>query len=155
MPARIGDIVEIETCIGFAYALYTHRHNTPPRFGALLRIFDRLYKSRPEPIAQVIDNSVRFSTFFPLNAAIKRGIFEIVGNVTVPAHLQKFPTFRSGHINPKTKREENWWLWDGQREWRVGQLTKEQCQLPIRGVWNDTLLVERIEQGWRPEIDSI
>ncbi|WP_176536262.1 hypothetical protein [Rhizobium sp. L9] len=47
-----------------------------------------------------------------------------------------------------------WWLWDGEKEWRIGQLSAEQHQLSIRGVWNDTLLVERIEFGWTPEIDS-
>lgn len=47
-----------------------------------------------------------------------------------------------------------WWLWDGVNEWPIGKLTKEQKHLPFNEVWNDTLLVERIESGWTPETDD-
>lgn len=154
MRVKIGDIVEIKTKIGLAYALYTHKHDRRPRYGALLRVIDKLYPSRPEPILQVVENPIRFSTFFPLGAALSRGILEIVGNTAVPKQLEAFPIFRTGHINPKTKKTENWWLWDGEREWQIGHLKPEHYHFPIRGVWNDTLLIKRIEEGWRPEIDA-
>jgi len=154
MRVRIGDIVEIRTAKGLAYALYTHRYAEPPKYGALLRVFDRLYPSRPGNIAEIILNPVKFSTFFPLGAAVSRGIVAIAGNVPVPDHLSVFPIFRAaGFINPKTKRVENWWLWDGNKSWPVGDLKPEQRQLPIRAVWNHTMLVQRIESGWSPEKD--
>lgn len=152
MKVRIGDIVEIYTGKGFAYALYTHKI---PSWGALLRVFDTLYNSRPDQIAAIAKGQVRFSTFFPLQAALKAGCVEAVGNVPVPEHLQNLPLFRAaGHIDPTTHRVREWWLWDGQKEWRVGDLTKEQRALPLRAVWNDTLLRERIEADWRPERDA-
>ena len=60
---------------------------------------------------------------------------------------------RGGVIDPSTRKVKVWWLWDGEKEWRVGEITAEQRGLPIRGVWNDTLLIERIESGWTPETD--
>jgi len=150
VKVQFGDIVEIRTRKGLAYAQYTHRHEN---YGALIRVFDRLYKSRPADIAEVASNPVRFTTFFPLQAAVNRHIVDLVGKVRVPERLQAFPLFRDGVADPPTGRVAVWWLWDGEREWRVGKLTSEQRRLPIRGIWNDTFLVERIEEGWRPEND--
>jgi hypothetical protein len=56
-------------------------------------------------------------------------------------------------IDPSTGKVKVWWLWDGEREWQVGELTEEQRGLSFREVWNDTLLIERIESGWTPETD--
>jgi hypothetical protein len=35
---QLGDVIEIETSQGLAYAQYTHEHREPPRYGSLLRI---------------------------------------------------------------------------------------------------------------------
>jgi hypothetical protein len=149
--SRIGDIAEIKTEKGLAYAQYTHKHK---QFGALIRIFSKLYESRLSDVSQLADAKVAFVCFFPLNAAISKGIVTNIGNITVPLNAQKFPTFRDGVADPKTGKVNTWWLWDGENEWKVGVLTPEQRKFPIRGVWNDTLLVERIQSGWTPEKDS-
>ncbi len=152
MKVKIGDVVEIKTDLGLAYAIYTHRHSLPPRYGALIHVFCRIYPSRPSDIVGVVQDSIRFSTFFPLQAAVDSHVIEIIGNVTVPEHLRNFPLFRAaglGHL--QMKRADDWWLWDGDKEWRVGLLTPEQRKLPIRAVWNYSILVERIVEGWRPE----
>jgi hypothetical protein len=148
---KIGDIIEIETSIGFAYAQYTHKHN---KYGALIRVFDKVFKESIDDFDGVEDIPVRFSIFFPLQAAINRDIFKVVGNRPVAEKNQQFPVFRDGTPHPKTRQVEVWWLWDGEKEWRVGELTESQWKLPIRGIWNDTLLIERIESGWRQENSS-
>jgi hypothetical protein len=154
MKVQFGDILEIRTSKGLAYAIYTHRHEQSPKYGALIRVFDQLYQSRPVGISDLVNIPIRFSTFFPLQAAVEKGIVEIVGNVSTPDSLKSFPLFRSGVIDPQTKKVRTWWLWDGEKSWRVGDLTIEQRSLPIRGIWNDTYLVHRIEEGWRPENDA-
>jgi len=47
MPRRvkIGDIIEIPTSKGLAYAQYTHNHKQRPHFGALIRVLDGLFES--------------------------------------------------------------------------------------------------------------
>lgn len=148
--AKIGDIVEIKTAKGLVYAQFAQKHK---QYGALLRVFGDFYNVRPNSFAGLVTNKPTFICFFPLNAALDRGIVSIVGNVALPPEAQSFPVFRAGVIDPSTRKVGVWWLWDGEKEWRVGELNAEQRKFPIRGVWNDTLLIERIESGWTSETD--
>jgi hypothetical protein len=144
----VGDVIAIPTKLGFALALCTHTHE---QYGALLRVADGTFdQGPPARLTQVFDAPVRFSCFFPLRHAIARGIVSVAGRIDVPKTLQAFPVFRAGFIDPASRKVEQWWLWDGEKEWKVGALTEEQNHLPVRGIWNDTILLERIEGGWSP-----
>jgi hypothetical protein len=147
---KFGDIVEIQTSKGSAYAQYTHQH---PTHGGLIRVFDEVFESRPDSFAGLVDQPVRFSAFLPVAAAVKRGLFKVVANERIALQHRSFPVFRNGIADPKTKKVAVWWFWDGEREWKVGELTPEQREMPIASVWNDTLLIERIESGWTPAND--
>jgi hypothetical protein len=122
-------------------------------YGALLRVFADRKAERPSDLAGVVSGRPTFYCFFPLAAAVQRGIVSIVGHVELSELAKKFPVFRDGVVDPKTGRVAEWWLWDGETERRVGPLTDELRRLPIRGVWNDTILIERILSGWTPEND--
>ena len=63
---------------------------------------------------------------------------------------KEFPVFRTGVAND-VGNVEVWWLWDGTKEWKIGKLEPGMEKLPIRGVWNDTLLVQRIIEEWSHE----
>ncbi len=76
-----------------------------------------------------------------------------VDTYEVPEHSRKFPLFRVGVIHPETGKVETWWLWDGEKEWPIGSITEDERKLPIRASWNDTMLVQRIEEGWLPKND--
>lgn len=154
--ARIGDIIEIQTAKGFAYAQYTHNHTEPPKYGQLLRVFEGTHVERPRDFDALAHSPVQFITFFPLHTALTRDIFQVVGNVLVPKEAQAFPLFRvKGLIDKETKKARRWGLWDGEgRSTTLNRpLTEAEKCLPILGVINDTLLVERIETGWRSELD--
>jgi hypothetical protein len=144
---RIGDIIEIPTPRGWAYAQYSHEH---PDYGSLIRVLRGTYERRPDDLHQVATAAERFAVFFPLRAAVRQGIVLIVGNEEVPRERQSFPTFKSGIPDPSTGRVETWWLWDGEREWSVEQLREHELAYPIREIVNDTLLVERILDDWSP-----
>lgn len=148
---KVGDIIEIRTSSGFAYAQYVLKNKL---YGALLRVFSKVYPSRPKSFLKIVEHPPTFQCFFPLSAALKTGVVDIAGNAPLPEEAKVFPIFRSGMVDPVTRKVQTWWLWDGEKEWRVGELSPEQRRLPIRGVWNDTLLVERIEEGWTPESDQ-
>lgn len=147
---QIGDVIEIKTKEGFAYAQYTHKHK---QYGALLRVFNRIHKERPLDYKVLVQGEESFKCFFPLSAAVDQNLVSVLGNTSVPEKAKEFPIFRAGVVDPATKKVTFWWLWDGEKEWRVGELTYEQRKFPIRGVWNDTLLIKRIESGWTPETD--
>lgn len=150
MSVKIGDIIEIKTTLGNSYAQYTHRSF---RYGALIRVFKKVYRERPETIDSITDDNLRFSTFFPLKAAVENKIVEVIGNKSVSVELSEFPMFRAGVVDPSSGKVASWWLWDGENEEQIGRLTEEQKHYPIRGVWNDTLLIERIESNWTPYTD--
>lgn len=148
---RIGDIIEIPTAKGLAYAQYTHEHSL---YGGLLRVFDTLYKERPENFSSLVKSEVRFSTFLPLQASVRMGIYNVVGHEQVAHPNRSFPIFRDGIADPKTNKVSVWWFWDGKKEWPVGELTAEQRKMPVLGIWNAKMLEYRLEEGWRPETDS-
>jgi hypothetical protein len=95
----------------------------------------------------------------PFRPSIRSGracdtLSAIVGTIAVPASLIEFPLFRCGAIpNPHTGKVDNWYLWNGEKEWRVGEITAEQRKLNLRGVMNHAALVGCIESGWTPTGD--
>ena len=148
---KFGDVIEIVTSKGYAYAQYTHKDSM---MGALLRIFKGIYEKKPSNIEQVLNNEIQFSTFFPLQAAVNRKIVEVVANYEIRDDLIAFPIMRvRGLIDPITNKTTSWALWDGKYEKGTKNLTEEQKKLPIKGTWNDTMLISRIESGWTPEQD--
>jgi hypothetical protein len=147
---KIGDIIEIPTSKGLAYAQYTHQHEM---YGGLIRILDGFFISRPINFDELVKRKHKFVVFFPVRAAISRKIFEIVAHCEIPEEASNFPVFRDG-LPDRVGKVTNWWLWDGKKEWMIGRLTDEQRKFPIRGILNDTALIERIESGWTPETDK-
>ena len=146
---NFGDIIEIPTKNGLAYAQYTHRNE---EYGALIRILDGVFQSRPRDFTDLVKRKHRFVTFFPLSAAVNRKIFEVVAHAEIPEEAITFPIFRSG-TPLKDGKVHTWWLWDGDKSWQIGNLTEKQRKLPIEGIINDTALISRIESGWTPETD--
>lgn len=146
--AKLGDVIEIPTSQGIAYAQFTHRD---PQWGALLRVIDGLFQARVTDFEALVERPVLFSAFFPLQQAINQGIVSIAGNAPIRPDLEEFPTFRSGPIDPVTRKVKSWWLWNGRDQWQVETLSPLQRTYPLREVVNDTLLIRRIENGWRSE----
>jgi hypothetical protein len=142
---QIGDVVEIQTLRGFAYAQYAHNHRDPPQYGELLRVLPGLYPQRRSDFADLVVQEERFWVFFPLGPALNRGIFRIVANEAVPEAKRRFPIFGSLSGDGTV-----WWMWDGKREWKA-RSPRQRTPRAIQEIWNDTLLVERIaDVGWTP-----
>jgi hypothetical protein len=141
---KLGDIVEIETPEGFAYAQYINKN---AMYGELIRVLPGIYAKRPDDLAALTMKRERFVTFFPVGPAVTRGHVAIAGAGIIPEHAIPFPLFKAG-------KPGNWWLWDGEREWRVGDLPPDQVRLPSREIWNVAMLVSRIVEGWAPEDEA-
>ncbi|HRQ38871.1 MAG TPA: hypothetical protein PLD25_13270 [Chloroflexota bacterium] len=144
---QIGDILEILTSKGFAYMQYTHKH---PVYGYLVRILPGLYESPVSSYSEIVSYPERFFVFVPLLLGLRQGKTKIVHNEPVPFHAQRFPLMRVEGWIDKSGKVQDWWLWDGEREWRIENLTQEQKTLSIRGVWGFELLAERIASDWIP-----
>jgi len=148
---RIGDVLEIETQRGLAYAQYTHRNE---KFGSLIRVLPGFFLTRPKSLADLVRGPSSFVVFYPVRAAISQKVAKVVINEPVPEHAREFPLFRSGTPDPITNKVQTWWFWDGERGWPVGSLTPEQLKMPIRMIVNHTGLVQLINDEWKPENDK-
>lgn len=159
LPARrrvkLGDIFEIPTKKGIAYAQYIGKHLAPPRYGALIRVFEPLYQKQLVDPAIVTDSPERFLTFFPLGAVVYRGIFQVVGNAPVPEKYSRIPLLRAPlrYIGGLTGRVRTWIFWDGQDRFtrESTDLTADERRTSLKQCITDVVLVEHIENDWRPE----
>ena len=131
---QLGDVVEITTPQGFAYAQFTH---DIPLHEQLLRILPGLYASRPTDLAALVQQRERYVTFFWLRPALQksRPVVTIVGQFPIPARNRAVPLFRTPALEPRELGPPPYWtLWDGQRRWRVNRLTAAQRNLPVDGM---------------------
>ncbi|MEJ7569364.1 MAG: hypothetical protein WKF41_13995 [Gaiellaceae bacterium] len=112
-----------------------------------------MFDHRPE-LESLIQQEEQFSVFFPLHAALGRGIFRIVANEQIPPSKRPFPIFRS-RARPEIPAGP-WFYWDGDREWRETPWRRKPQwrRRAINEIWNDTLLIERIASGWEPDPEA-
>lgn len=52
-----------------------------------------------------------------------QGIIHKAKACSIPEHSQEIPTFRTGVVNPTTRRVDAWRFWNGEREWKVDEIT--------------------------------
>jgi hypothetical protein len=138
---RLGDIIEVPTPNGLSYVQYTQKH---PIMGHPIRVLPGTHESRPADLAALADSHELYYAFMFLAEAIRKEDVQIVGHAEVPIRNRPFPLFRAKGLGSA------WWLWDGDREWKVGDLTEDTRVLPIRAIWDATMLIHRITEGWHP-----
>lgn len=142
--AVIGDIIEISTPKGLAYAQYTYRDAV---YGELLKVFHGLHENRRSTFSTIPGEKEAFWAFYPLNEALKHNLVQVVAHEKIPG--PKFPLFRIAGARTRTGLVQSWWLWDGAEKWPVEQLNPEHHELPVASVWNHKLLINRIIGAWR------
>ncbi len=146
---KIGDVIEIDTGVGLAYCHYSHKDKL---FGHLMRVFSYRYSERPLDFDSVVAGVPTYHQFFPLGAAVQRGIVTIVGHVQVSREASHFPRFREVHRD-RDGRITDWWIWDGEESRHVGSLTDEIRSLSPLNICTDIVLIDNIVSGWTPETD--
>jgi len=146
----LGDVIEIPLSKGdLAYAQFTYNYREKPVWGHLIRVLPGTFKSRPQSFQDLVQKEERFYAFFPAGAAVSRGMVEIVSHERIPEHNKDFPLFKACNQEFKTGKK-TWWLWDGKESRRVGSLSPEHFDLPLKQIISFDVLVERIEKGWSP-----
>jgi hypothetical protein len=147
----IGDVLEIHTKKGLAYAQCTHK---VPFFGHLIRVLPGFHKSPIDDVAAVVPKIEKYVTFIFWDKDVDRSRMHVIGRAPVPERCAALPLFKDGSADPKTGKVATWWLWDGQKEWRVGKLTAKQKELPMRLIMNYVSLIHRIDEGWHPRDEA-
>ena len=146
----IGDIVEIPLPgKRLAYAQYLSRYTKPPVWGELIRVLPPILRNRPDDFSDLVRQREKFHVFFPVGAAVNRGMVRLVVNEEIPEAFSKFPVFKACNTNFETGKK-TWWLWDGEKSWRVGELSPEHYDYPIQQIVSFGALVDLIDRGWLP-----
>lgn len=147
---KIGEVIEVNTPSGLAYAQYTHYTE---KYGTLLRRLPGLYSRRPASIEELAQAKETYFFFYPLVPALKQGLVHSICKEPIPEWAMPFPLMRMEGNVDRSGRVLDWWLWNGDREWPVGKLTPELAALSIVGIWTHPYLVEMILRDWTPAYD--
>lgn len=146
MLLKIGDVFSIETLNGIAYFQYVHKNED---IGSLIRILPNLYKDhQKDRLNKFVEQKELYLIHFPLGAALRRKIVSKMGNYPIPKDFVLPKNFRSKHI---IKGEFICWHVVNYENWQresIEKLNENQKQLSPWGTWNDTLLKERLVEGW-------
>jgi hypothetical protein len=145
----LGDLIEIPLSQGrLAYAQFVYNNREPPGFGHVVRVLPGIFDRRPENLGRLVQQSERFVTYFPAQAAVRLGMVTNVANEEIPERCRTLPLFRACNRNFKTG-EKTWYLCDG-KDTRLGKLPQKYYDLPIERLVSFDTLVEQIESGWSP-----
>lgn len=145
----IGDLFEINTQRGKVYFQYVFEKKN---IGSLIRILQGIYLKQPEDFNKIIEQKERFIINFPLKAAYKQEIVKRIGNYNIPNHFLVPKYMRSKRVD-KDGNQISWEIVN-YKTWNretVYILTAGQKELSPWGIWNVTMLVEKINQGWTLE----
>lgn len=145
---ELGDVFEMKTDKG--NNIYIQCVEIPDDIRnevELIKIFYDLHQNQPSEINSIIDGDF-FYNRFPLKAALRKKIVTKIGNSPLSNDFE----------SPKYYRTENdfgegWQIVNAKTWYRdtVSTLSDEQKKLSPWGSMNDTLIIERLESGWRLE----
>jgi hypothetical protein len=160
LKPQIGDICELKTPIGLAYAQYTHHTKN---MGHLVRILPGTYSTRPD-LALLAKQKELYFVFYALEYALRAKEAEIVLNEEVPEWAKKYPLMRkAGGLTDAEGRTLNWTIApadklstvvDLHEALQVRGLTPEQRTLSVYALSPHTALARDIARGWLPERDE-
>jgi len=145
---EVGDIFLLEA--EGMYIYFQCVKEAPKGASELIRIY-KYEENMNERINEIVQNKEEFFIEFPLIHALRKKIISYVGHIALPQDYIAPKYFRSKHI----VRGEFicWHIVDSityKRE-SVQELSEEQVKLSPWGFWPDTLIVERLKNGWKLE----
>jgi hypothetical protein len=141
---ELGDIFEINTRKGKSYFQCVKIDKLRWH---IIKVFNQLFDETPslETIVNVHDC---YFIGFALDVAFKRKLVERVGNIPLLPNFELPKYMRDKHV--VGGQFLGWHIIDT-TTWKrqfVEKLSAEQRRLSPWGIWNDTLLKEKLESGW-------
>jgi len=141
---KLGDLFSIITSKGYAYLHYAYHDHS---IGDMVRVLPGIYLEQPDNLETLVNKDEMFNVFFPLKPAIKKKKVTKLGNYS----LNGFKVPNKMRIDHHVKGVFIGWHIVDIDSWQrelVTSLSDSQKKLSPWGVWNDTLLIERLEEGW-------
>lgn len=147
--AEIGNVYAIKTKIG--YGLFQVVQNDEVGIDVV-----RVLKPTIEDVGQfspeLLQETERYFIKFTVRAALNKKLIIFIGKYTVPSSVKVPKKYRMLDVVPH-RNIRNWYIVDAKtnRMKLVSRIDKKFLSLSCDAVWNDTFLIERIEEGWTLE----
>lgn len=145
---QLGNIYSIETEKGMGLFQLVNLPEDKRNDVEMIKVSYTLYPDL-SPLTDSIFKDGYFFVRFPVKAALRRKLIDVVGLVALPIDFEIPEQERTEHYF-----EEGSWIVSNKKEGtfiQVKELTEEQLKLSPSGVWTDVYLKERLEEGWRLE----
>lgn len=144
---KYGDVFEIATNKGFGY--FQCVKEAPATECETIRIFPGTYENIEEAnLENLVNEKELYFIQFTLKYAVKKKCIKLIGNFKVPEQVVVPQYYRDKHI----VRGEfiSWHIIDSEtlKIRSVKELSDDEKKLSQSGIWNDTLLAERMAEGW-------
>lgn len=142
---KIGDVFEIVTSNGIGLFQYVHKDET---IGQLIRILPCLFEEGYVMEDELVEKKELYLIHFPLGSALNQKIVTKKGNYPIPHDFKLPKKFRSEHM---VNGQFTCWHIVDYDTWKIEKaerLNDKQKQLSPWGTWNDTLLKQRLAEGW-------
>jgi hypothetical protein len=143
MKLNEGDIFRIKTNKGYAFLQYFETSETIEYVRVLAPIKEDDIISQEE-----INQKERWIIGFPLKAAARKKIIERIDNFKIPKNFSPPQFARTIH---NIRGEHLGWFIVDRYSWQRNlkpKLDEADLGLSPWGIWNDTLLIEKLEENW-------
>ncbi|SDS67534.1 hypothetical protein SAMN04487764_2775 [Gillisia sp. Hel1_33_143] len=143
---ELGDIFELKIIKGFIYLQCVNIPEDKTQV-ELIRVYYDIHRTRPSDFT-LIQKSSYFYIGFVLQAASNKKIIEKVCNIPIEKDFELPRYFRTKNLSG-----DGWHIVDA-IAWKrqsFKKLNNNQKQLSPWGIWNDTLIKERMNNGWKLE----
>jgi hypothetical protein len=143
--AKAGDVLGVSTPDGVICLQYLRKH---AEYGDAVTVCT-VKQTEPVTISTVLFGG-GYVAFYPATAALARGMAKIIGHLPppgLPSRLRR-PGVRLG------RDVKTWVIEEPTRDVVRERLSEEERLLPIGVIWNHELLIQRVGEGWRPEMEG-
>lgn len=100
-------------------------------------------------IAEIVSGKEAFFLHFALNGAVRKGIVSFVGHFDLPDECS-VPMHMRTMTRKNIASPPQWFMVNVETLERtsITELTEDIVKLSPFGVWNDTFLIDRMNEGW-------
>ena len=147
--AELGSVYAIKTNIG--YGLFQVVQNKESGID-VVRVLQSTIQNIDQFSPSVLQGTERYFIKFTVQSAFKKKLITFIGKYNIPSSVKIPKKFRMLDCVPH-KNIRNWYVVDAKTNSLklVTSLNKKILSLSSDGIWNDTFLIERIEEGWTLE----
>lgn len=147
--SEVGTVYAIKTSIG--YGLFQCVQHDDIGID-VVRVLQPIIQNIGEFSPELLQERERYFIKFTVQAALNRKLILFIGKYNVPSSVKVPKKYRFLDLVPH-RNIRNWYIVDAKTNGMrlISNINEKFLSLSSDGIWNDTLLIERLEEGWTLE----